>query len=159
MEDLVSYHECGHVVMAIYLGGRVTSVTVEPDRDDGPRRDGDVQVQWRISRMTKREFHEKCIMVALAGPVAEMIHSGDPFHPAGVAQWRHDWQSAWQSAEHLVADDRRRLRFLEETTAEIYRLFSRDEMWQAIAALADELAAHETLDEEQILDVVQTWLG
>jgi hypothetical protein len=38
-------------------------------------------------------------------------------------------------------------------------LFSRDEIWQAIAALADELAAHETLDEEQIMDVVQTWLA
>jgi hypothetical protein len=158
MDELVCYHEAGHVVMAFYLGGRVSSATIEPDRDDGPRLDGGVQVVWPVSRLSDRELMEKCLLVALAGPVAEMIHSGNPYHPGFIEEWKQDWQSAWDAAKLLARDDRRRLTLLEETTAELYRLFSKDRLWQAIAALADELSAHETLDEEQIVEIVQTWL-
>ena len=44
--EITAYHEAGHVFMAIYLGARVRSVTIEPDRDDGPDRLGDAQVEW-----------------------------------------------------------------------------------------------------------------
>ena len=39
-----AYHEAGHAFMATYLGGRVRSVTITPDNDDGPDRFGDAQV-------------------------------------------------------------------------------------------------------------------
>jgi hypothetical protein len=79
--EATPHHEAGHVFMAIYLGARVRSVTIEPDRDDGPERFGDTQVEWDLGRFTPRELQEKSVLVALAGPVAEMIHRGEPQFP------------------------------------------------------------------------------
>ncbi|MCY2993984.1 MAG: hypothetical protein NTY19_39835, partial [Planctomycetota bacterium] len=44
--EATAHHEAGHVFMALYLGARVHSVTIEPDRDDGPDRFGDTRVEW-----------------------------------------------------------------------------------------------------------------
>jgi len=74
----ISYHETGHAFMAIYVGARVRSVTIDPDRDDGPERHADIQIEWPLDQFTNRQLHEKSVLVALAGPVAEMIHSGEP---------------------------------------------------------------------------------
>ncbi len=73
-------------------------VTIEPDWDDGPARHADIQVEWPLDRFTERELHEKSVQVALAGPVAEMIHSGEPYHPGFVAEWAADWKAAWEAA-------------------------------------------------------------
>ena len=64
--EATAHHEAGHVFMAIYLGARVRSVTIEPDRDDGPDRFGDTQVEWDLGRFNQRELHEKSVLVALA---------------------------------------------------------------------------------------------
>jgi hypothetical protein len=64
--------------------------------------------------MTK--FAKKAVQVSLAGPVAEMIHSGDPYHPGLVAEWAADWQEAWNSAVLLYADERQRLAYLEQVS-------------------------------------------
>ena len=45
MPEVSAYHEAGHAFMAIYLGARVKSVTIELDWDDGPVHHGDVQEQ------------------------------------------------------------------------------------------------------------------
>ena len=47
----------------------------------GFREDGDATIEWRRDRMSPREFHQKLVMVALAGPVAEMLYRGEPLHP------------------------------------------------------------------------------
>lgn len=88
MPELNAYHEAGHALMAILLGGEVRSVTIEPDNDDGPDRQGDTQVLWRRSRMSEKQFAETAIQVSLAGPVAEMIYSGEPYHPGLIADGR-----------------------------------------------------------------------
>src|SRR5579863_4685196 len=49
MPELIAYHEAGHALMAVLLGGKVKQVTIEPDDDDGPARQGDTQVYWRRS--------------------------------------------------------------------------------------------------------------
>ena len=86
MSEVSAYHEAGHAFMAIYVGARVRSVTIEPDWDDGPQRFADTQVAWPLDQFTDRELHEKSVLVALAGPVAEMIHSGEAFYPGFVAE-------------------------------------------------------------------------
>ena len=111
-----AYHEAGHAFMAIYLGGQVRSVTITPDNDDGPDRFGDVQVLWHHDQFTQRELCENMVRVALAGPVAEMIHRGEPLHPGFVAEWSTDWTEAWQTAAALHTDEKRRLAYLEKTT-------------------------------------------
>ena len=38
LSETSAYHEAGHAFMAIYVGARIHSVTIEPDWDDGPER-------------------------------------------------------------------------------------------------------------------------
>ena len=156
--ESTAYHEAGHAFMATQQGARVRSVTIDPDNDDGPERFGDTQVVWRSS-LSDREFRERAIRVSLAGPVAEMLYTGDPYHPGLVAEWAQDWQTAWELAEPLIPQHRRRLEYLEQMTSQLYQLMNAEPNWSAIASLADHLLAHETLEAEEVIDIVNEWLG
>lgn len=156
--ELTAYHEAGHALLATLLGAKVRSVTIEPDDDDGPQRFGDTQVIWRRARLTERQFRERAIQVALAGPVAEMLYSGDTYHPGLVAEWAADWHAAWELAELLFADHHRRLDYLEQITVQLYRLMDSEPHWSAVAALADHLLAHDTLEAEDVQEIIDEWL-
>lgn len=159
MPELTAYHESGHALMAVLLGGQVRHVTIEPDNDDGPNRYGDTQVLWRRGAISDREFAQRAVQVCLAGPVAEMIYSGEPYHPGLVAEWADDWRNAWEAATALHLDERKRLRYLEEVSIQLYHRLKRDDLWAALAALADNLLAHETLECEQVEEIIAEWLG
>ena len=158
VSEISAYHEAGHAFMAIYVGASVHSVTIDPAWDDGPDRDADICIHWPLDQFTLRELHEKTVRVALAGPVAEMIHRGEPYHPGFVAEWAADWKAAWEAAAPLVPVERKRLAYLEQTTVQLYRLLDHDEHWAALAAIVDNLLAHETLEGEQVEDIVRQWL-
>lgn len=145
--------------MAHLLGGKVKQVTIEPDDDDGPDRQGDTQVLWRRSRICDDEFAKIAVQVSLAGPVAEMIYSGDPYHPGLVAEWAADWREAWEAATPLHPVEGQRLEYLEQVSIQLYHRLKQDEFWAALASLADNLLAHETLDCEQVDEIVEDWLG
>lgn len=154
MSEIVAYHEAGHALMAFLLGGHIRLVTIEPDNDDGPRREGDTQVLWRRSTMSDRQFAAHSVQVHLAGPVAEMIYSGEPYHPALIAEWSADWAGAMIAAAALFADERKQVEYAEQISISLYRQFQRDDHWPALAALADELLAHETLEHEQVVELL-----
>ena len=158
MSELIAYHEAGHALMAVLLGGKVKQVTIEPDNDDGPDRQGDTQVVWRRAGLSDKEFAKIAVQVSLAGPVAEMIYSGDPYHPGLVAEWAADWREAWEVAAPLYADEQQRLEYLENVSIQLYHRLMKDELWSALAALADNLLAHETLEREQVEEIVGDWL-
>lgn len=158
-EELTAYHEVGHVLMAVYVGARVYSVTIDPDWDDGPERYGDAEIAWPEGVFDDKTLREKAILVALAGPVAEMIHTGDPFHPALVAEWSGDWQQAWEAASALIPQRQARMQYLEQKTLSLYQLFRQDNYWAAIGELVDQLLAHETLEEEMIYDTISSWIS
>lgn len=159
MSELTAYHEAGHAFVAIHVGATVRSVTVTPDWDDGPQRFGDTQVEWPQGKFTPRELQMNAILVALAGPVAEMIHRGEPYHPGFVAEWAADWQEAWKVATSLFPVQRVRLAFLEKMTTQLYQLLSRDDHWAALAAIVDNLAAHETLEGDVVEEIISSWMG
>ena len=159
MSELIAYHEAGHALMAFLLGGEVRLVTIEPDNDDGPDRQGDTQVLWRRSGIADKEFAKKAVQVSLAGPVAEMIYSGDPYHPGLVAEWSADWLEAWEAASLLHPGKQQRLEYLEQVSIRLYHRLKQDDMWAALAALADNLLAHETLEREQVEEIVGQWIG
>ena len=158
MSEISAFHEAGHAFMAVYLGAHVRSITIEPDWDDGPERFGDAQIEWPLGKFSRRELSEKMVMVALAGPVAEMIHSGESYHPGFVAEWASDWSEAWQAAAALHAEEKRRLKYLEQVTTQLYQTIDREDHWAALAAIADNLIAHETLEGEQVGDIMGQWL-
>jgi len=158
MSEIVAYHEAGHALMALILGGEVRLVTIDPDDDEGPDRQGDTQVLWRRSGVSDKDYAQKAVQVSLAGPVAEMIYSGDPYHPGLVAEWAADWGEAWNSAVLLHSDERRRLAYLERISIQLYHRLKKDDLWAALASLADHLLAHESLEGEQVEEIVGEWL-
>ena len=87
-----------------------------------------------------------------------MIHSGDPFHPSLVPEWAADWSEAWELAAALHANEKRRLAYLEHVTVQLYQTMRRDDRWAALAAVVDHLLAHETLEGEQVEEIVEQWL-
>ncbi|MBV08088.1 hypothetical protein [Rubinisphaera sp.] len=157
MLELTAYHEAGHAMMAVYLGAFVESITINPDWDDGPERYGDVTIVWSNTQLTKQDLEDR-VRVALAGPVVEMIYRQEPFHPALVAEWAQDWQDAWHWAEPLEKQPKRRLAYLENMAVELYRFFDEENAWAATAAIVDHLLAHETLEGEEISDIMSEWL-
>ena len=158
MPEIIAYHEAGHALMAVLLGGKVKQVTIEPEDDDGPARQGDTQVRWRRSGVSDKEFAKMAVQVSLAGPVAEMIYSGDPYHPGLVAEWAADWQDSWEVAAPLYPEERQRLEYLEQVSIQLYHRLKADDLWAALAAVADNLLAYETLDSEQVEEIVGSFL-
>jgi hypothetical protein len=157
-DTLTAYHEAGHAVVGYALGARIERVQLGGEADDDlPERFGDCLVNWgRVSPHCS--WQRQCeLMTILAGPVAEMIYRGEPLHPAHYGPWQGDWQQAWS---HCPAkDDHSRTRILEQIILELRDRLSDDQCWAAIAAVADELLAHEHLDEEQLSGTLEFWLG
>lgn len=155
MCELTAYHEAGHAWMALYLGGEVTSITIAPDNDDGPARFGDTQIVWHQS--SSPQLIACSIRVALAGPAAEMIYRGEPYHPGFVAEWAADWQTAWGLAAQLYADHKQRLKALEQVTRDVLGLLNEDTNWATLAAIVDHLIAHERLEAIEVAEIFATW--
>ena len=157
-QQITAWHEAGHAFVAIYLGGEVQSLSIDPDWDDGPTRFGDTTIQWRAAQFSEQQLRRNAVLVALAGPVTEMLHRGDPSHPATVGEWSQDWKLAWKAAD-FVPDKRKRMIFLEQTTVELYQTLSQDNHWAAIGAIVDHLLAHEILEGETVHEIVAEWIS
>ena len=96
--------------------------------------------------------------LAISGGGATVTFTLDPFSLRITGK---DGASLLETATAgigLVMDERRRLAFLEDVTRQVYQLCDQAEAWAAIAALADELLAHETLEREQVLEVLSVWM-
>ncbi|MDG2383137.1 MAG: hypothetical protein P8N76_15825 [Pirellulaceae bacterium] len=158
MSEIVAYHEAGHAFLATYVGAQVHSVTIAPDWDDGPERFGDTQIGWHRDRFSSSEIRQNSIRVALAGPVAEMLYRGEPLHPGFVPEWSNDWVVAWEAAAAILGDEQRRLTHLEGVVVELYRFLDQTLHWAALAAIADNLLAHDTLESEQVREILSSWL-
>ena len=161
MSELDAYHEAGHAYVATLLGGRVVHVSIDPedDPDDStrPRRSGETEIRWS-RRLTERELCDLGVRVALAGPVVEMLYTGDPFHPGLVAEWSQDWHMAWQLAGSLQPSEQGRLDWLEGVTRQLYRQLDSEPHWSAVAALADHLLAHDTLEQDEVRSIIAEWI-
>ncbi len=59
----------------------------------------------------------------------------------------------------LLKDEAHQITLLHETLAQLVHLLRKDErIWSAVAALADELLTHETIEAEQVDEVVGFWM-
>jgi hypothetical protein len=152
-ESQTAYHEAGHCVMAVMLGGVVEVATIVPDLDELPKRYGDVRVRWNSPPGWKKQ-----VLVALAGPAAEMVFRQEPLHPGFVQEWSEDWKIAWELSNQPATNERKRVLLLEQISQELYQVFGRDDVWNSAAAIADELLAHETIYQEQIDEIIKFWI-
>jgi ATP-dependent Zn protease len=159
MESTISYHEAGHAVIASYLGGDVISVTIEPDNDEGPRRDGDVAIRWSRKGLSSRELCQRELMAVLAGPIAEMVHHEERVSLDSRAEWAIDWQFACHFANELGVAPKQRRAMIEAVCDKVFALVSSDSCWQAIAEVADQLDAYETVEGEAVNECVERWMG
>ena len=151
-EVVTAYHEAGHAVLAEQLGGRVLSVTIIPVDDDGPRRHGETKVAWRIDSRREEQIGLAQVQVALAGPVAEMIYTDSQYEIEILKEWWADWLVATRTirAVRPKLSDSQILQMLETHLRKLIAWMSRDDVWHQVATLADELEAHESLDEDQL---------
>lgn len=158
-ETLTAYHEAGHAVVGFVLGGQIESVGLYAEADDWlPERFGDCHVNWgRVDPNGDWQIQRELLTI-LAGPVAEMIYREEKLHPATYEPWQHDWYWAWQRCERMIPDPHRRAAFLETTLLWLHRQLSDQLCWAAIAAVSDELLAHEYLDAEQLADTLSFWI-
>ncbi len=155
--ELTAYHEAGHIFVGILHGGRLKLASLEPEEDEGPRRFGDTTMAWRKSIRERSDFPLILCEVALAGPMAETIYSGDETHPAHVPQWQPDWRNALQMAERLMPDLRKQIEFLEDRCARLHRFLREDHHWSAIGDIADLLMCHDVVEHDDVIDLIQHW--
>lgn len=160
-DTLTAYHEAGHAVVAYALGATVEQVRLGgfDDTDELPQRFGDCRVNWgRVDPKTDWQLQRELLTV-LAGPVAEMIYRDEPLHPALDGPSQGDWAHAWELCRAAVPAPELRTRVLESLISSLRQTMQRDAWWAAIAAVADELLAHEVLDQEQTDETLSFWIG
>ena len=149
-----AWHEAGHALAALFLGGVVREVTLESERDGLA---GHAAVEWPAGADVGEAGARRMAAVALAGPVAELVFRGEDVldDPDAVAAWRADWDEAerWlgealarsgETAESRNAERREELR--RAILRELHGWFDESEGYERLARVADALDAHETLD-------------
>lgn len=155
-ELLTAYHEAGHVVMAVCLGGTIVRASIEPANDDGPDRYGETVTQW--PRLSKAQILQAEVEVSLAGPFAEMTYQNEPARIDSVPQWSADWQRACSSAVQLAQPELSAEQILQRASVSILRVMNSDNGWAAVAAVSDLLSAHQTIEHDECLEAIQFWL-
>lgn len=153
--ERTAYHEAGHVVVALSQGARVLHATLEPEDDDD--RQGDTRVLWPRLREPAARTAARHVKVALAGPSAEIVYTGEAYHPGTVLAWARDWNMAMREARAFHPSESLRTQLLEEAVRTLIQWMNHDRHWARIAALADVLLAHETIEEREVLEVVGFW--
>lgn len=171
MTDIVTcYHEAGHAVAAYLLGGDVDSLSLGGEADEFlPRRMGECRIAWpndgsaalRNLSISDHRFRE--LLTLLAGGVAEQIYEDDPSSLLGAVD---DLRRAERLAIEIVSSrmggamdvSAAVQSLLRAAAGQLHDVLSRPRVWPAVAAIADELDAHEELQRDQIDPILEFWL-
>lgn len=151
--EIAAYHEAGHAVMAIYLGGQVTEVSIESEEGWGT---GNATVRWTSSSQRQRYLND--LKTALAGPIAEMVYVGDYDYLRLRSEHAADWKQVLQCLPFIEVPKSQQTDFLECCVAEIYATLRQDALWAAVGDVAELLLLHETIDGESAHDATEFWL-
>lgn len=146
-------------MIAYALGGQVDGIQLGGEADEWlPERFGDCRINWGRVDPTCDWQIQREVLTVLAGPVAEMVYRDDSMHPATFPPWQYDWLCAWKICGRVVADETHRRALIDRLLGDLTACIRTDACWAAIAALADELEAHESLQSDEVHDLIRFWL-
>ena len=121
-----------------------------------PERFGDCRINWGFisAKLTVHHSYRE-MLTLLAGPAAEAVYRDAPLVPSEYAPWAWDWTAAGIRASAFTKSLAEANRQRELAYEELLRSVASEQIWPAIAAVADELLAHEQLDQEQLASCLQ----
>ena len=148
--DERAWHEAGHALSAHLLGGAVLEVTLASEED---ALEAHVAVRWPPAADPTDDARRQAL-VALSGPVAELVFRGQDVldDTAALWTWRADWDEAQRCIARLEPVEERREPLLHALLRELHDTFDDPHTYERLARIADALDAHETLDEALFLD-------
>ena len=157
MDEITAWHEAGHSVVAVMLGGVVDTVSVEvPDGEAA----GVTGVFWGnasdASDARSQAFND--IHVALAGPIAEMIFVGDYDYLRIKQEHAVDWEIVATAVERLGLDAIAAKKLLASIATGLYQRLREDAVWSAVADVAERLELDGTIDGDTVNDLAGFWL-
>jgi hypothetical protein len=142
--EIEAWHEAGHAVIAHLLGGRIVSISLEPEEDGFGGRSA---IQWGTS--DGASVASLSGRVALAGPIAEVERFGghdlDDVHV--LAAWEADWREIERCAAVLERQAEGQRRLVEGWAREVRTMLLDPGVEELVARVADALDAHGELDE------------
>ena len=115
-----------------------------------------VIVSWPPS--TDAAIYEVELKVSLAGPVAELLYRSEQIPIESVPEFAADWQRVAESAVLLKATRREQLQLISRAEFWVRDFFNQTRNWAAVGAVADELLAHYTLENEQLQEAISFWI-
>lgn len=154
MDEVTAWHEAGHAVVAVMLGGVVDNVSVEvPDAEAA----GVTGVFWGNASDTPSQCIND-IHVALAGPIAEMIFVGDYDYLRIKQEHAVDWEVVATSIGRLGIDAVTAQKLLASIATSLYQRLREDVVWSAVADVAERLELDGTIDGDTVNDLTGFWL-
>ena len=150
-EQVRSWHEAAHAVVAHRLGGTIQSLTVESEMEGY---EGAASVVW-LNR-SKKELALLSGLTALAGPLAELARFGadELSDRDDLAAWSADWAEVMRSAETLSEDEDGQRELIDAWVDRVRGMLDDLDTEEQIARVADALEAHGTLDETLFGDCI-----
>ena len=154
MDEITAWHEAGHAVVAVMLGGVVDTVTIEvPDAAAA----GVTGVFWGNAADARAQSIND-IHVSLAGPIAEMIFVGDYDYLRIKQEHAVDWEVVAAAIKRLGLDVAAAQKLLTSTASSLYERLREDVVWSAVADVAERLELDGTIDGDTVNDLAGFWL-
>ncbi len=152
--EFTAYHEAGHGVVAVMLGGKVSGLSIA---HQGDSQAGDTRVIWPTG-LAQQPILINDIKTALAGPISEMVYEGDYDYLRIRSEHAADWQIVTANLDRLGWEESARGPWLQWQVAQLYEMIRGDSVWSAIADIADLLMLQDEVNGELVHETTAFWL-